>query len=315
MSSAHELNKILKILIFSYNQMKSVFLLPVIMRMEKLPSELSCGPEFDRLVRMCSDLSGMPFSDEEKDSHDHKELIHFVRHWCSDNVLEKLVKFSAQKSESAVHFLNEFERMLQMTDDLMEEVIDYDQNNASDSEVCELHQQLIDMTEANRNEIDMLVSKTTDKMKRMQSNHQVHEKKLQSKVNQLMEQLTMSENEYKSELKCYDEEIRKMTKKLRGTIDEYDTGMKPVYSKLKQTNEKIAKQQRINDELDERLAEQTVSYNFVVAELQRVWDEKLKSFMENRAAKVIQRAYREYRLKEQKRLRKMSKKKSKRRQS
>lgn len=310
MQTTQDVFLILKVLIRCHSEMRALFRLPAILRSEKLPSDLASGPEFDKLVRICLDLSGMPFTDDKKDLYECDELLDFASYWCSDRISKRLAKFSAEKSENGHHFLVEFKKLLRMTADLLEEVNDFEKIkcNDTDNEVHELRRQLLQIDSVSRKEIAQLISESTNKMEQIHSDYGAKEEKLQPMIGELTQQLENCETAYKSEIQNNQEEVNKETKHLRAAIDNYDRGMSPVYRKLLQLNEKIRKQQQINDELNARLAEQAVSYNAVLEEQKRIWDEKLRSFTENRSAKIIQRAYREFRLKKQKKLRKMKQK-------
>lgn len=308
MTNQHDIQKILKILIRCYNRMDVVYRLPAILINEKLPKDLISVAEFERLERICLDLSGMPCTQDKIDLYGHGELLNFINYWNSDNISERLANISVQRSENGEQFLAEFEKLLRMTASLLEEVIDFEGIESSDAQVRELHQQLLQMSEANRNEIGRLIDESTKKMERMHVTLETETEKLQSSVYELTAQLATCESSYDSELKSNQEEISKVTKVLRSTIDDHDKGVLPVYRKLSQLNEKIEKRQQINDELNETLAKQAVHYNRVIAEQERILNEQLKLFRENRSAKIIQRAYREFRLEKQKIMRKMKRK-------
>lgn len=307
MTKQHDIQKILKILIRRFNQMDVVFRLPAILRNEKLPKNLILDTEFERLERICLDLSGMPCVRDKMDLYGHEELLKFINYWNSHDITERLAQISI-KSENGEQFLAEFEEVLRMTASLLEEVIDFERIKSSDAQVKELQQQLLQMSEANRNEIGRLIDESTKKMERMHVPLETEEEKLQSIVHELTAQLAMCESSYDSELKSNQEEISEVTKLLRSSIENFDKGIEPVYRKLSQLNEKIERRQQINDELNETLAKQAVHYNRVVAEQEKIRNEKLKTFQENRSAKIIQRAYREFQLKKQKLMRKMKRK-------
>lgn len=308
MQSKHDVDIILKVLVRCYNEMRALFRLPMILRSEKMPSDLTSGPEFDKLVRICLDLSGMPFTDDKKDLYDCDELLDFVSYWCSDRTFGRLAKFSAENTENGEHFLVEFKKLLKITADSLEEVIEFERIKCNDTDVNELRRQLLQMDAVSRKEIAQLIANSMSEMEQMHLNYESEEEKLQPIIGELTQQLENYESAYKSEVENNQEKMTKMTKQLRAAIDSYDKGMDPVYRKLLQLNEKIHKQQQINDELNARLAEQAVSYYAVLDEQKRIRNEKLQSFRENRSARIIQHAYREFRLKKLKKLRKMKQK-------
>lgn len=288
--------------------MKATFRLPSILRSEKMASDLTSGPEYEKLVQICLDLSGMPFSDDKRDLYECDELLEFIGYWSSDRVSERLAIINAESSENGRHFMDEFEKLLKMMADLMEEVIDFEWITPSDDEVEQLQQQLLHTAVENRNEIAQLIADSVKKMEQMHLDCENEEERLQPIVVGLTAELEMCENAYKSEVMGNQEEIANVSELLRGAIAKYDNGMGPVYSKLSQLNEKIEKQQQRNNALSVALAKQAVQYEWVLAEQQRIWNEQLEAFRGNRAAKIIQRAYREFRLAKLKKLRKMKKK-------
>lgn len=305
---SHDINKILKILIGCFRQMKATFRLPSILRSEQMSTDLTSGLEYEKLVQICLDLSGMPFSDDKRDLYGRDELLKFISYWSSDCVSGRLAMINAEKSENGERFLDEFGKLLKMTGDLMEESIDFERITPIDGEVEQLQQQLLDMSAANRNEIAQLVAESAEKMEKMHLDCEKGQERLQSIVIELTDELAICESSYNSEVVGNQAEIAEVSKSLRGAIAKYDKGMGPVYRELSQLNEKVEKQKQRNDALNEALAKQAVQYEWVLAEQQRIWNEELESFRGNRAAKIIQRAYREFRLAKLKKLRKMKKK-------
>lgn len=285
-STTPDIDKMINILIRCYNRMKATFRLPAISRSEKLPSDLVSGPAFDKFVRICLDLSGMPFTDDKKDAYGHDELFDFINYWCSNSMCERLSDFSPKKTQSAEHLLDEFNKLLKMTADLREEVIDFQHIASSETAVRDVRQQLFQMNAETRYKIAQLIDESTDKMKQMHMDYEEEEKRLQPMVSDLREQLAVCESAFKSELMDNQVEIGHATELLRGAIDNYDKGMTQVYRKLLQLNEKIEKQQQTNDRLNEALAHQVAFYNRVLEEQQRIWSEKLESFRKNHSTHI-----------------------------
>lgn len=301
MSAKHSINNILAVLTRCYEQMEIVFLLPVLLRREELPRDLTAGPQFEKLVRICA----TPFSDDNKDLYDYDELIDFVKYWCSNSVAERLAKCASLTSENTEHLLGEFKTLIRMVANSRDEAIDFDQKTSSDREISELHQRLLQMAASNQTAIAQLVDESTKKMEKMHVDFEVEEKKLMATVSELSEQLISSECAYEFESKTNQIEISKMMKLLRDEIDNYDETLSPVFRELCELNEKIATQQRKHDKLSETFADQVAFYERALAEEARIRNEKVKFFSDNRAAKIIQHAYRVYRVLKQKKKRKM----------
>lgn len=296
---------ILEILFRCFDRMKAVFRLPAIWRGEKMPADLASEPAFDKLVRICLDLSGMPFTDDKKDMYKREELLDFIDYWCSDHVSDRLTNATTEILGNGDHFLAEFEKLLQITADLRKEVTDFEHIKPSNSDVHDVHRQLLLMTTENRYKITELVDESTKKMKQTYMDGELDEAKVQSTVNELTARLAVCESSYESELKRNAAEAVELTELLSDMIESYDKKMTSMYCKLFQLNDNIERQQQTNCRLDEAFDKQATLYHCVLNEQQRVWNAKLQLFRENRAAKIIQRAYLQFRLEKQKKLRRM----------
>lgn len=288
--------KVTKIVNRCYSRMRTAFRLStILLNAEKYSDELFTDPEFDKIVCACLKLIGMPATANLEIRFDRAALIKFIDLWCTDE------RIAVAKAGSGEHFLREFHKLLQTTAVAMEGVDEFEQMVVD--EVDKLQQKLKRMETANRKEISNLIKKSSEEVKQMPKVAGAKEARLTLVVEELTRWLKDCEIRYENELKHNATEINELSKLLRAAVDDYDRQLSPVYEEYSQLNDELEKQQQIIDHLKKVFAEQDAEYQRVVAKEEQIYIAKLRAFRVNRAAKIIQRAFRDFRVKKRKRLR------------
>lgn len=285
--------------------MRTAFRLPSVLKGLKSADERFSEPALDQAKRCCVEMIGLNFSVEKETDYDHSALIKFIDIWSTDE------RIAYSRDQSGDFFVKELYQLSRVAALAIKDVEDFDR--VVPEQVNALQRQLAQMQTINQQEISDLVAESAGKMKQMQINTGAYEAGLQLMTEELTGQLEECKKAYESELRENAAEIIKLGRLLQAAFDEFDRRVAPTYHELLVAKDKVAQQQLINDQLDEAFAEQDVEYRRVVAEEERILNEKLLVFRENRAAKIIQRAYREFKLKQRKQLRKAKKRGGKKR--
>lgn len=302
-SAAEELfsKKIINVLNMCYEKIELTFILPICLKNVIFLNEISFVPEAEKLIEFCKEYIDKPIKNENKNILDCSEVINCIEYWHGHHLSDiwkkttKIPKVGRELLREMQIFIKQYTESIDPENAIAIKIMD---NNKND--LKHLQNKLQKMKISTRCGINDILDSSEQKMEEMHSSHEKQTISCNQKLDQCCKQLQAIR------LKCKIEESgnRKMTmelkQKLKNTIDRYDTKVGGIGREIFKTDDKLKYETHRCNLLQQKFDEQANFFNIINEANEKIIAEKLKAFIENRSARIIQKAYRDSKLKKRK---------------